>query len=763
MTRRMIFVCLALSMLLPIAAIAEHTRYWRQTDFSDFTKGTAKGVAIRSDGVLTPAPKFDSFSDPNLAYLWALRSDSHGHLYAAGGSTAKVLRFDDAGKSTVVFDSPELSAQSIVFDSKDNLYVGTSPDGKVYQVTADGKKNMFFDPKAKYIWALAIDKSGDLFVATGDSGKVFVVGPDGKGELFYQSQERHARSLAFDPKGNLLIGTAPGGLILRVPIEKQASGVPKAGAPFVVYETNKQEVTSLLADADGNIYASSIGEKISTPRLPPILPAQPAQGGATIVLGGSSSAIISQGTANAAAAANQAIFSGAATGGSEVVKVSTDGSPETLWSSRDDVVFALGMSPGGKLLLGTGDGGELIEIESDQVYSTIAKTASSQVTGFSSGPDGTIYVATANPGKIFSLGPGYATDGSFESQPFDAKIFTHWGRLTWWGDNGATQGKVHLYLRCGNTSTPEENWSSWAGPYDDASGAATDCPASRFAQWKAVFASNGQSDPPNLSWVSLAYQPKNVAPVIDDIVLQNPGIRVAGFPAAGGPGNAMPVQLRMPHGPGAAASAASSEAEASAVEKTDVPPQGFQQKGYQSVLWSAHDDNDDDLTFTIYFRGEGDHNWRLLKDKIRDRFYSWDTSTMPDGAYYLKVVASDAPSNPADQALWSERQSDRFEIANTPPRIENLRAGSGLLNTKASFDAVSSSGPIARAQYSIDAGDWEIVFPTGLLSDAPKESYFMNLPGLPPGEHMLSVRVADRFGNTAAAKTTFVVQSHNPQ
>ena len=106
-----------------------------------------------------PAPKFVPFADPNLAYLWQLRFDSHGRLYAAGGSDAKVLRFDEAGKPTTVFESAELAAQSIVFDAKDNLYVGTSPDGKVYKVTPDGQKSVFFEPKTKYIWALALDSA----------------------------------------------------------------------------------------------------------------------------------------------------------------------------------------------------------------------------------------------------------------------------------------------------------------------------------------------------------------------------------------------------------------------------------------------------------------------------------------------------------------------------------------------------------------------------------------------------------------------------
>ena len=159
---------------------AEHTHFWRQSDSTEFEKGTANGVAIRSDGRLTPAPKFATFSDPNLAYLWSLRMDSRGRVYAAGGSDAKVLRFDDPAKPTMVFESGELSAQTIVFDAHDNLFVGTSPDGKVYKVTPDGTKSVFFDPKTKYIWALVVDAQGDLFVGTGDKGEIFAVAPDGK-------------------------------------------------------------------------------------------------------------------------------------------------------------------------------------------------------------------------------------------------------------------------------------------------------------------------------------------------------------------------------------------------------------------------------------------------------------------------------------------------------------------------------------------------------------------------------------------------------
>jgi hypothetical protein len=757
-TPRNTLVCLlAIAFLLPSFARAEHTRLWRQTDFSEFEKGTAKGVAIRSDGKLIPAPRFDSFSDPNLAYLWTLRVDSRGRLFAAGGSDAKVMRLDDSGRATSVFESAELTAQTIAFDGKDNLYVGTSPDGKVYKVTPDGQKSVFFDPKTKYIWALALDPQGTLFVATGDKGQIFAVTPDGTGRLFYQSEERHARSLALDPKGNLLIGTEPDGLILRVEIRRAKSdAIPEAGTSFVIYETDRAEVTSLLEDASGNLYASSVGDKPRIQTVPRMIPNAAPQTGQPAVASQGTITVV-QGQTAAPQQAPPYPFPPAPTGGAEVVKISPDGSPQTLWTSREDLVFAMGLSSAGRLLLGTGDKGTIIELEGNEVYSNVAKTTAAQVTSFVAGSRGEIFVATANPGKVFTLGPGYETNGTFESDTFDARIFSRWGRLSWWGENGVAQGKVALYVRSGNTSNPSNNWSPWAGPYKNAAGEPVDCPLARFVQWKAVFLDADTGGVPSVSWVSLAYLPKNVAPVIDDIAVQDPGIRVMGFSAQpSGPGTSPPVQLRTPRSAGANAPSPPVSADSSSRgSKVEAPPQGFEEKGQQSVLWSAHDDNEDDLVYAIYYRGEGERNWRLLKDKLTQRYYSWDTSSMPDGAYYLKILTSDAPSNPSEQALTAERESDRFEIANTPPKIENLRAEAGAPAVKVSFDGISLTGSIARAQYALDAADWQVVFPTGLLSDAPKQSYQIQLPALSAGEHTLAVKVSDRFDNTTSAKVTF--------
>ena len=271
---------------------------------------------------------------------------------------------------------------------------------------------------------------------------------------------------------------------------------------------------------------------------------------------------------------------------------------------------------------------------------------------------------------------------------------------------------------------------------------------------------------PEIDWVSVAYLPKNVSPDITAVALQSPGIRVQGVtmpgPGAGGPQT--PVQLRIPQpatstsflGAAFAAAANASLGTPSGSPRFDAVPQGFTQKGYESVLWTAEDANDDQLEYAVYFRGENETAWRLLKDKLDSRFYSWDTTTMPDGAYYLKIVASDAPSNPAGEALTSERESERFVVNNTPPSIAQLTAetGSGGASVRVRFQASDPASFITRAQYSLDAGDWTLVVPAGGLSDALRENYDFQLPKISPGEHTITVRVYDQFENVSSAEAT---------
>ncbi len=757
------WIILAFTLLATAASLetarAEHTRRWRQSTYEEFLKGTAHGIAVRSDGRLELAPKFMQLADADASYLWSVKLDSKGTPYAAGGSPAKVFRLNAGGKTETVFESSDLSAQAIAFDAKGTLYVATSPDGKVYRVPASGEKSVFFDPKTKYIWDIAFGPDGVLYVATGDKGQIYAVTPDGKGEVFYGSDEAHVRVLAFDPKGNLIAGTEPSGRVLRL----TKHGASADG--FVLYETPKREVTALAIGTDGAIYVAAIGERQHTAAVNPVPPV-PTGGATTTTTVTSSGSVTIIAPAQATSQAPTPFVAFPPMISSGVYKIAPDGAPEELWTSRDDVVYSLGMGGDGRVLAGLGNTGAILAIDGRGVFAQLAKAGSAQVTSITRNSSGKIFLCTANPGKLITLGPEYEPEGTYESRSFDAQLFSQWGRMEWWsppagsthsakGDDKKNGPRLEFYVRSGNTEDPGKEWSKWFGPYTE-SGAQTEIPAARFVQWKAVIHDGRPGD--GIEWVSVAYQPKNVAPVIDGIALQDPGLRLQGQPnlAIGG---MAPATVKFPQAaPSSSGGVILSQTTGATNVKFEAPPQGTLQKGYQSVLWTAHDDNEDELKFAVYFRGENETEWKLLKENLEQRFYAFDTTSFPDGAYYLKIAAIDAASNPPDKWLAAERESERFEVDNTPPVIEKVDVAARSDAATLKFTAKDTGSNIERAQYSVDGGEWTLIAPKTGISDGKQESYEFTIGSLKPGEHTFALRAYDRFENVGSAKAVVQIK-----
>jgi hypothetical protein len=303
-----------------------------------------------------------------------------------------------------------------------------------------------------------------------------------------------------------------------------------------------------------------------------------------------------------------------------------------------------------------------------------------------------------------------------------------------------------LFVRSGNVESPLMGWSEWAPV---ASGGTATVPGGRFAQWKAVLRAGG-----SVESVALNYLEKNLAPVVDDVVVQ-PGARVVANPPQ--PQNAT-VQVSFP--------APATGAPVFTPDTNAQPLMAQRDKAAVTVRWAAHDDNGDDLMYSVWYRGVGEKNWRLLKDKISEKFLSFDASLLPDGSYELKVVASDAPDHPDTEALTGERVSGEFVVDSTPPvpgaLTATLVAGTPA-KIHATFSAKDATSPIGHAEYSVDAGPWQYLEPVGRVSDSLEERYDFTalVPAVAgdaaagvvsPAEHVLAVRVYDRYENVVTVK-----------
>jgi WD40 repeat protein len=749
-TYRFFSLLLSGVLLVSVSAFGEGTHSWEQSSFTDLSKGTAKSVSIRSTGGLELAPAFKALTTTPSTYIWAIASGHEGEVYAATGAPARIYRITPDGKSSAIFQPQELQVQALVVDKNGVIYAATNPDGKVYRITppaggAQGTSSsnsawtssLFFDPGTKYIWDLAFDQGGNLYVATGDHGEVFRVTPSGEHSVFFKSDEAHIRVLTFDHKGNLIAGSDGSGLIYRIS--------PK-GEAFVLYSAPKKEITALAIDAEGNIYAAGTGEKQAAGSSLPLstavalrlsLPANQNpvnQNGGTPGPGSTPTSLQIQ---NFPAMAGES-------GNSEIYRIAPDGAPSRIWSSHGELVYALAFDSQGRLLAGTGNQGRIFAITGEDSYADLLQASASQVTAFAKTTDGALYAATSNLGKLYLLGASPNQTGTYESDIFDAHNFSRWGRIEFRG-----KGNVGLFARSGNVDNPDRNWSAWQKVVlaEDGSGPIT-VPSARFVQWKTELQSGNPE--PQVDSVIVNYLPKNVPPDFDDVSVQA-GVRFQALPkiqdASGG----------------------------NVTQHFDVPPTAIHDPHSVAVKWAVHDDNGDQMVYSIYYRGDGESRWLLLKGGITDKFYSFDASLLPDGGYTIKVLASDAPSHSPGEGLTSERESTRFEIDTTPPQIEGLIASQSGDRIRVQFHATDSFSNIKRAEYSVDASDWQYVEPADQLSDSRAENYDFLVALQQPdsatkeitntsagpmaAEHVIVVRVYDAYDNLSSAK--FVLRTSN--
>jgi hypothetical protein len=722
--------------LLSTFALAEGTRIWEQSKFDDLVKGTPKGVALRSNGGLELAPAFKTLATLPSTYVWAIASDAAGNIYAAAGSPARVYRITPEGQSATIFEPQELQVQAVLVDKSGIVYAATAPDGKVYRIAAkaapaaakaDAKPSSpswsatpYFDPGTKYIWDIALDTTGNMYVATGDRGEIYKVAPSGQHTLFFKSDEVHIRVLAVDPKGNVIAGSDGSGLIYRI---------APSGEAFVLYSAPKKEITSLAIDSAGNIYAAGAGEKRPGSTGPGSMATGMSNPATTQPGTGAPSTTVGPISTSAPGPSSFPAPGLGASGGSEIYRISPDGSPTRLWTSREDLVYALGFNQRGRLIAGTGNRGHIFAINAVDDFTDLVKASGTQITSFANAPGGGLYASSSNLGKVFLLGPGPETEGTYESDVLDARVFSRWGRAS-----VRYAGNAELYARSGNVDNPDRNWSAWT-PVDLVNGAELKVPPARFVQWKAVL--HASSPAARVDSVQIYYLPKNVAPQVDDVTVQ-PGYRYQVIPHVTGTDAPAPGQPRF-----------------------DPPPPSVRDRDSIGIRWSAHDDNDDQLEYSLYYRGDGESRWLLLKNNLGDRYYSFDASLLPDGGYTAMVEASDSPSHSPGEALSAQRESARFEVDTTPPLITGLGAVAEGNQLRVHFRASDSFSPIKRAEYSLDAGDWQFVEPVGQLSDSKTEDYDFLVPLMAPAvsgttpvsnDHVVVVRAYDRFDNLATAK-----------
>ena len=719
-----------LLLLVSLFAYAGQPVVWETSGRADLLKGDARGVSISDTGVLMLAPKLNEVFNTQQTYIWSSDVDNQGNVFLGTGHDGKIYRVAANGTGSLLYDAPELDVTALAVGNDGVLYAGTSPDGKVYRITADGHAEVYFDPGDKYIWSLAIMRDGSLAVGTGDSGKLYRVrtaGAKPESSLLASTNQTHVISLAVTAQGDLIAGTDSGGLVLRISPE---------GKMFALFDTQLREIHALAPAADGSIYALALSEAAATARAPttPTVTSQPSEGATpstsvTITAIDESGAPIQN---QPAAARSRGDLSNAR---SAVFRILPDGATDVVWSSTTITAFSItpALQPG-SVLIGTADKGRIYSVTNDGRDTLLLQSPEAQISSLRT-RNNQIFAASSNQGKLFRFGSELIADGTYESPVRDAKMTAAWGRLWWRG-----VGSVELQTRTGNGERPDATWSEWSNSYQNPEGNQISSPRARFIQWRATLRSTTAAAVQTwMEDVSLAYLPRNVAPEVVSITALPTGV-----------GLQQVVQ-----------GAVDPNVESSGLDPSlfgqvaQVPPRRFYQRGARSFQWQAEDRNGDTLEYAIYYRALNDQSFRLLKDRLRDNFYTIDGATLADGRYIIKVEASDAPDNPPGQRLLGERLSEPVDIDNTPPVVKVVGqpqiAGDVVRIVFAVDDA---TGKIKKSDTSIDGATWIPAFPDDGIADSGHETYTAEFRGLPQGEHSISLRAFDTSGNVGTLSVT---------
>jgi hypothetical protein len=722
--------------LLTAAVFAASPMFWTVSSQVDFLKGDVEDLSIDSDGRVFLGPAASLVAETSAPFLWSIVSGDDGTIWAGSGNEGKVLKIGRDGKVTTFFDAAELEVHAIAAAPKGGLYVATSPDGKIYVVAPDGASRVLFDPEDKYIWALASDPAGNVYAATGDKGTIYRITPDGKGTPFYKTSATNVVSLAVMANGDLIAGTESPGRVFRI---------DPGGKAFVLLDSPYREIHAIRLDSDGAIYAAAVSAGPGTADRPPDTmttdTSRPAVPSVSAEI--TSMSVVEAPTSSSSQPPPSISRAPRRQPRGAIYRIRPDGLWDTIWETGDDAPYDLLVEEGGSLLVGTGTEGKIFRITGNPARATLlARAAARQVTSLLRERSGRIVGATSNPGKVFALSSAPGRRGTYESDIRDAGTVASWGAIRWRSNDRA--GNVQIVTRSGNTATPDETWSAWSKPYTNSNGEQIASPNARYLQWRATLSAES-GEGPILTSVTAAYLPRNLRPDVTSITVHPPGtvfqrpfstgeMEIAGFEDNTSDG-------RPPTQSGAQPS--SSPAPSPTLGRRSY------QKGLQTFVWRADDENDDRLQYEALYRREGETAWKPLRRLLWDPIFVWDTTSVPDGTYIVKIAASDAPSNSPATALTGELESTPFDIDNTPPHIEiqpPAKAGARLIT----FVVRDDHSAVQRVEYSLDASRWRIVYPKDGIPDSRREEFVVSLEDGEAGRNVI-IRATDAMNNIATA------------
>jgi outer membrane protein assembly factor BamB len=681
---RSITVGAALLLLSSSAALAGATRSMRQTTAKDFEEGEATASMILPSGDVVPGMRTARIP-VDAAFVWCATLSHDG--------------------------------KTAYFGTGDQGRIFSVPVARAGAVEAPARKLAELD--AAWVTSLAVKADGTLVAGTTPGGRVFSVNPqtgavkqlaklaaehiwalhvDQKSGTIYAATGGPGKIFAIDAKGTVrqhwdsgdkqVVSLADGGggtLLAGTSTEAIVYRVRPDGRSEALHDFEADEVRAVVRTGTSTYLAVNDFEKGGE--------LGGAVGGPTPAKG----TRINTSAGGAPAAVGGASRSGQVKAKAAVYRLEDDGQIEQIFALADGYFTSLLLGEGGNVYVAAGTQGKLYKIAPDRTTALAADLPERQALSLVRTSEGFL-VGTGDIAGVYRVRPAATGEATYLSKVFDAEVPARWGHLRWSGSK-----ELAFETRSGNTSKPDKSWTEWrkldgltqAGAEGEGRIAS---PGSRYLQYRVSLPAQGSI----LRETNLYYLPQNQRARVTDVTLEPP--------AAGARAHSSTLKLR----------------------------------------WKVENPDADELIYRLWFRQENESVWRPLggPEPITRTEYDWNTESVPDGRYVVRVWSSDERVTPHDRALDSSFDSAPFLVDNTKPEVGDLQAKAPVVTGKVRDDAST----ITQIEYSVDGNEWRPAAPTDGILDQRAESFSLKLPTLAPGPHVVTVRAFDAADNVGSAR-----------
>jgi hypothetical protein len=600
-----------------------------------------------------------------------------------------------------------------------SVLVGTGPatGGKVVRIAGD-QATVFADTRENAVNTLAIDRAGVVYAGT-TSNKIYKVS-QGKAEVFATLDGvESVFALATDSRnGALYAGTGADGKVMRV---------GAGGASTVLFKSDEPFIVALAVADDGAVYAGTSGKgllyRITAAGRASVVYDFHGEDVHAIAIGRDRTvwAIANEGTAATTETTDASTRRNAGgrtpsgptgplhpkIGKGSLWRFDVQERPERVMHHDDFHYVSLALDDRGVPYVGTGAEGRVYTVDEAHRVALVADTDERQI-GALHVSGRTRFLLGSDPGafhRVLSVG---GQDSVWTSKPLDAGLRARFGHMHW---NGT--GTLEVSTRTGDTETPDPTWSAWSTPVYE--GGPITSPGGRFVQVRARL----RDAVATLADVSVPFVTENLRAVVTEVAARSKSSREAREPK----------------------------------EKEGVPPSGNELVKHDAVVhvtWKVDNPDNDDLRYRVTFHRDGQTRWldATAPDDVLTRSeLDWDTSSLPEGKYRVRVDASDELANAPGDSTHFALETSPVLVDNTPPVITTL----SLQGHRLRAEVVDGLGPIARVEVAVDGRtEWRPLAPVDGIFDSASETIDCDIAPLlvlGTGPHLVAVRAYDAAGN----------------